>query len=323
VRLVDGPDKDQGRVEIQYKGTWGTICDDEWDYVDAQIVCKMMGKAFSTALPVSRARYGPGKGTILMDNVRCVGDETSLESCDFNGWGVNDWQHEEDAEHTQLTGVRLVDGPDKDQGRVEIQYKGTWGTICDDEWDYVDAQIVCKMMGKAFSTALPVSRARYGPGKGTILMDNVRCVGDETSLESCDFNGWGVNDCQHEEDAGVICQDKQLTGIRLVDGPDKDQGRVEIQYNGTWGTICDDEWDYVDAQIVCKMMGKAFSVAVPVFHLRYGDGKGPILMDNVRCVGDETSLESCDFNGWGVNNCDHSDDVGVICQDSKYISFLI
>ncbi|KAK3107195.1 hypothetical protein FSP39_009094 [Pinctada imbricata] len=178
------------------------------------------------------------------------------------------------------------------------------------------------MMGKAFSVAVPVSRARYGPGKGPILMDNVRCVGDETSLESCDFNGWGVHNCHIFEVAGVICQDKtQLTGVRLVDGPDKDQGRVEIQYNGTWGTICDHEWDYRDAQIVCKMMGKAFSVAVPVSRARFGPGKGTILMDNVRCRGDETSLELCDFNGCGMNNCQHTEDAGVICQDSKYISF--
>ena len=56
------------------------------------------------------------------------------------------------------------------------------------------------------SGAAPLSMAPFGPGTGQILMDEVECVGTETSLVNCRFKGWGINDCGHSEDAAVICQ---------------------------------------------------------------------------------------------------------------------
>lgn len=36
-------------------------------------------------------------------------------------------------------------------------------------------------------------------------MDNVQCTGDESALWICPFEGWGDEDCDHDEDAGVVC----------------------------------------------------------------------------------------------------------------------
>lgn len=47
--------------------------------------------------------------------------------------------------------------------------------------------------------------AHFGQGKGRILMDNVDCLGNETDIATCEFNGWGQTNCNHGEDASVQC----------------------------------------------------------------------------------------------------------------------
>ena len=49
------------------------------------------------------------------------------------------------------------------------------------------------------------SRAHFGQGTGSILMDDVMCTGQEKSIGHCAFNGWSNHDCTHFEDAGVDC----------------------------------------------------------------------------------------------------------------------
>lgn len=44
-------------------------------------------------------------------------------------------------------------------------------------------------------------------------------------------------------------------------------------------------------------------------------GDGPIWLDQVFCQGNETTLEHCIHWDWGVHNCEHNEDVGLICDD--------
>ncbi len=48
----------------------------------------------------------------------------------------------------------------------------------------------------------------------------------------------------------------------------------------------------------------------------FGQGEGPILLDNVICNGNDERLENCPSNGFGVNNCEHSEDAGVRCMSA-------
>ena len=99
--------------------------------------------------------------------------------------------------------------------------------------------------------------------------------------------------------------------IRLADGSSPYSGRVEIYRNGVWGTVCDDNWTIINAQVVCKQLGYGSSSASVDFNVPAGIG--PILMDDVNCTNNHTNLLACSHSGLGNHNCRHTEDVGVMC----------
>eukprot|EP00057_Strongylocentrotus_purpuratus_P009922 XP_011664396.1 PREDICTED: neurotrypsin [Strongylocentrotus purpuratus] len=156
--------------------------------------------------------------------------------------------------------VRLAgSGSSANQGRVEVYANGQWGTVCDDLFGQKDANVVCRQLG--FPGASGYTKAQtFGAGSGPILMDNTRCVGNETSIMDCLTNPIGVHNCQHSDDVGVICRVAQGSSrgaeVRLAgSGSSANQGRVEVYINEQWGTVCDNLWGINDADVVCRQLG--------------------------------------------------------------------
>ena len=107
--------------------------------------------------------------------------------------------------------VDIVGGSNVNEGRVEVNYNGTRGSICDESWTNEDAQVICRQLERPHEGAVAVNEAFYGQGSGDILLDEVHCVGNEDNIGDCPHQDWGVHDCGHSEDAGVICTDDGKT----------------------------------------------------------------------------------------------------------------
>ena len=103
----------------------------------------------------------------------------------------------------------------------------------------------------------------------------------------------------------------------MIEGRSYNEGRVEIYYNGVWGTICDDGYSSINTAVICKQLGfgssgRHYSGAY------FGQGSGPIWIDYLGCTGYETLLINCTHLGFNVSrSCSHSEDIGVRCYGTQ------
>uniref|UniRef100_A0A8C9F071 Neurotrypsin n=1 Tax=Pavo cristatus TaxID=9049 RepID=A0A8C9F071_PAVCR len=297
-------------VELYFGGLWGTICADLWTDWDASVVCRQLaGK---------KNRPGLWPIPLHLQSANCHGDEKTLLQCESQQWLwlVNSSMPLTAGCALSLSCVgaplRLVGGKESFEGRVEVYHDGKWGTICDDQWDDRDAEVVCRQLGLS-GNPKALSWAHYGQGSGPILLDEVECSGNELSLDQCKKSDWGQQNCDHIEDAGVSCDPFTEGTVRLTGGRSPSEGRVEVYYNGDWGTVCDDGWTDLSAQVVCRQLGFS-GPATLASEADYAAGQGFILLDDVACVGTELSLLDCPHSNWGQHDCSHAEDVGVHCS---------
>lgn len=100
--------------------------------------------------------------------------------------------------------MRLTNGTDRCSGRVEIFHDGQWGTVCDDKWGMQEVAVACREMNCGTAIAAKY-KAFFGRGHDQVWLDDVECIGDEKFLTDCRHRGLGEHDCDHNEDAGLIC----------------------------------------------------------------------------------------------------------------------
>uniref|UniRef100_A0A8C6FT78 SRCR domain-containing protein n=1 Tax=Moschus moschiferus TaxID=68415 RepID=A0A8C6FT78_MOSMO len=219
LRMVSEDQQCAGWLEVFYNGTWGSVCHSLMDDVTVSIICSQLGCGDSGNLDIS-VGLREGSRPHWVDGIQCQRTDTSLWQCPSYPWNYDSCSPKEEA-HISCAGrrpkscptaapctdrekLRLRGGDSECSGRVEVWHSGSWGTVCDDSWSLAEAEVVCQQLG--CGQALEAVRAAaFGPGNGSIWLDEVRCGGRESSLWDCAAEPWGQSDCKHEEDAGVRC----------------------------------------------------------------------------------------------------------------------
>jgi deleted-in-malignant-brain-tumors protein 1 len=101
--------------------------------------------------------------------------------------------------------------------------------------------------------------------------------------------------------------------VRLIRGRNSLEGRVEVCYDGVWGTVCSHGWDRLDANVVCRQLGFSGSGALARLNGYFGRGSGSVFLTDVRCGGLESRLFDCQIGDLEQNDCSHYQDAGITC----------
>ena len=320
VRLVDesgNSDVTSGRLEVHHDGEWGTVCHASLPVIDAlaNTVCKQLG--FFTGYPYleSRGDVVPRTGgrIWLVDPVCplsgpcplpflllclhsrnpsvwsslcvCLTAATSIDRCALSDWDSASCLHSQDI------GVRCVTARIGDDGyRLEMYHNGTWGTVCGlsgngGTFSNTDASVACEQLGFADGVVAPEDVVV--PGSGAIWLDNLQCNGTESSLEECMSRSWlSTNSaCTHAKDVGVTCS--AATPMRLVDGTNDTNGRLEVFHQGAWGTVCGESLSLTSLRLICRKLG--YSAGAQLAPGSFPEGAGRIWLSNITCDMEGTS----------------------------------
>ncbi|XP_045147305.1 scavenger receptor cysteine-rich domain-containing protein SCART1 [Echinops telfairi] len=318
LRLRDGQSRCDGRLEMSRDGLWGRVLDGAWDLQGAHVACRQL-QCGAAERAYTSSVTGGGARPVAVSRVRCLGTETRLTQCNLSASASARVPEGSFGDAGVVCEgsirVRLADGPGRCAGRVEVLRDGAWGTVCDDRWDLRDAHVVCRQLGCG-QALQALGSAHFGPGAGRIWLAELGCRGAEGALWQCPSGGWGLQDCDHKEDASAICSG--FTDLRLQNRSGPCAGRLEVFYNGTWGGMCQTlstaSLGLLCAQLGCGSHGQ--------LQTRTGTGRsqGPLWVASVQCrERQDVSLWQCPSAPWDAHSCSGIEEAWMMCVEGNWV----
>ncbi|KAG2493103.1 hypothetical protein HYH03_008766 [Edaphochlamys debaryana] len=346
---------------------WNSICSRTWGYAEAEVVCRQLGLTSGNAQPANGNYFGAASSTdgkfFWVSNVTCGGNEANISQCDRAMWGnLNSCSSLEAAgvvcgynaslsENTTATVNATLQYADEacstdgqlrlnstgSSGRLEVCWNGTWGSVCDELWDDLDALVACRGLGYSNGTALNGSSTANGPNGMRTWLSRVNCTGSESDLTTCGAT-WAPSTCTHAMDAGVTCSNSALPAaiaqasltcagtasgtVRVVAVGDVTPpagsavyGRVEVCYKDRWGSLCANSstWSSADARVACRSLGYPYSYLASTAET----GSGPVWAEAVYCTGNENHVSQCLVAGWQESACGSGLRGAVACSTAR------
>ncbi|XP_051748187.1 scavenger receptor cysteine-rich type 1 protein M130-like [Ctenopharyngodon idella] len=319
--LVNGPDICSGRVERQYFSKWGTVCDACWDMRAASVLCRQLNCGIAVSV-VGLDWFGEGSDEIWADVFDCDGNETKLSECSISSWSRAECSHRRDVgvicSNSSLAvhdGLVRLSGERQCEGEVEVSIHQVWRRVLLDSWSLTESSVVCRQLGCGSVLNFSGSSSS-SPEHSHECVTGFQCSGkSEAHLGNC--SSPQTLNCSSTQQLSITNFGRG--SIRLVGSGGDCAGRLEVFHSGSWGTVCDDSWDIKDAHVVCRQLQCGVALSNQQVPAWFGPGSGPIWLDEVECEGNETSLWNCSSPGWGKHDCQHKEDVGVVCSEFKEI----
>ncbi|XP_072526896.1 scavenger receptor cysteine-rich type 1 protein M130-like [Salminus brasiliensis] len=288
-RLVDGAGVCSGRLEVKLNQSWTTVCEADFDWQGAEVICRELG--CGPPLTLQKAHLHTCSTLARKEQNSSLGNAVEI-TCS----GPDD--------------LRLVAGASRCSGTVTI-YSGQWRRVNADRWSMREAAVVCRQLdcGSAVASTVTVS-SRDEAGWGL----HIACVGSESRVRECTVLYSG----QVQFLVGVICSDS----VRLVDGAGLCSGRLEVKSRQSWTTVCEADFDRQDAEVVCRELscGPPLTLQGALF----GEGQHPFGTKEFQCNGSEKSLLTCSASARRGRSCAPGRRaVGLTCSGRHYTTSQI
>ncbi|XP_036974090.1 scavenger receptor cysteine-rich type 1 protein M130-like isoform X4 [Acanthopagrus latus] len=406
IRLVNGNSLCSGRLEVKSNQRWSSVCEDDFDQQDAEVVCRELGCGAPSVL--QGALYGEVEAPVWTSEFQCGGHESALLDCRTSGSDRNTCSPGKAVGLTCSDSVRLVNGNSLCSGRLEVKSNQRWSSVCEDDFDQQDAEVVCRELGCGAPSVL--QGALYGEVEAPMWTREFQCGGHESALLDCRTSGSDRNTCSPGKAVGLTCSERDIfwlvggssrcagelelrqqgvwrkvdeamlqwnlktadavcrhldcgsavsTGqiqsltsipvwrisstclqsgsaisdcvstttdsakyhlevkcsdsVRLVNGNSLCSGRLEVKSNQRWSSVCEDDFDQQDAEVVCRELGcGAPSVLQGAL---YGEVEAPMWTSEFQCGGHESALLDCRTSGSDRNTCSPGKAVGLTCSE--------
>ncbi|XP_038548457.1 scavenger receptor cysteine-rich type 1 protein M130-like [Micropterus salmoides] len=306
VRLVNGTSLCSGRLEVKSNHLWSSVCEDDFNQQDAEVVCRELGCGAPSVL--QGTVYRQMRVPVWTKEFQCGGHESALLDCqiDSSGSARDTCSSGKAVELTcsEPDNVRLVGGSTRCAGELEVKQQEEWEKVDDQTsgWNLKTADVVCEQLdcGSAVSTGL-----RRSDFYGYIWRIRSTCLQSKSAVRECVFTKSGTSNLNLE----LKCSES----VRLVNGTRLCSGRLEVKSNHLWSSVCEDDFNLQDAEVVCRELGcGAPSVLQGAL---YAGVEGPMRTKEFQCEGHESALLDCGSSGSARDTCSSGKSVELTCSE--------
>ncbi|XP_034384802.1 scavenger receptor cysteine-rich type 1 protein M130-like [Cyclopterus lumpus] len=306
VRLVNGTSLCSGRLEVksdQSDQSWSSVCEDDFDQQDAEVVCRELGCGAPSVL--QGALYGDGQSLMWTKEFQCEGHESVLLDCHSSVTNTDSAGKAVGLTCSEPNDLRLVGGSSRCAGELEMKQMGTWEKVDNDMslLNLKTADVVCGQLdcGSAVST-----RNIMNEFYAVMWLIRTTCVQPKTAVRECLLTMSHLSLSNIE----IKCSES----VRLVNGTSLCSGRLEVksdQSDQSWSSVCEDDFDRQDAEVVCRELG--CGVPSVLQGALYGESESPMWTKEFQCEGHESVLLDCRSSARNTGSAGKA--VGLNCSD--------